>query len=64
MANAILTEPRFTNDEAARQHLESIRWPNGPVCPHCGGTDRTTHLQEKRTAPDCYPAATAARNSA
>ncbi len=26
----------FTNKEAARKHLEAQRWPNGPVCPHCG----------------------------
>lgn len=26
---------RFNTDEAAREYLESIRWPNGPVCPHC-----------------------------
>ncbi len=35
--NAIHTEARFNNEEAARQHLEAIRWPNGPICPHCGG---------------------------
>ena len=22
-------------DEQAREYLENIRWPNGPVCPHC-----------------------------
>src|SRR5262245_27710523 len=27
----------FATDESARQYLESIRWPDGPVCPHCGG---------------------------
>lgn len=26
----------FHDDDAAREYLESIRWPNGPVCPHCG----------------------------
>lgn len=31
-----LTAPQFTNEEAARAHLEAIRWPTGPVCPHCG----------------------------
>jgi transposase-like protein len=28
-------EPRFTDENAAREHLESLQWPNGPVCPHC-----------------------------
>lgn len=26
---------RFSTEETAREYLESIRWPNGPVCPHC-----------------------------
>lgn len=33
---ADLTKPIFTNEDAARAHLESVRWPQGPVCPHCG----------------------------
>jgi len=44
MAEAIHTLPRFNDEDAARQHLESIRWPNGPICPHCGGTDRNSRL--------------------
>jgi transposase-like protein len=30
---------RFGTDEAAREYLESVRWPKGPVCPHCGNCD-------------------------
>jgi transposase-like protein len=30
----------FHNDEAARKLIESLRWPNGPVCNHCGETQR------------------------
>lgn len=26
----------YHNEDAARKHLEAIRWPNGPTCPHCG----------------------------
>ena len=25
----------FVNEDAARAFLESKRWPNGPICPHC-----------------------------
>lgn len=25
----------FADEDSARAYLESIRWPNGPVCPHC-----------------------------
>jgi transposase-like protein len=28
--------PRFRDDTAAREYLEALRWPAGPVCPHCG----------------------------
>jgi transposase-like protein len=31
-----LNAPYFHDDEKAREYLESVRWPNGPVCPHCG----------------------------
>jgi transposase-like protein len=44
MATATHTEPRFNDDDAARDHLEAIRWPHGPVCPHCGGTERNSRL--------------------
>jgi transposase-like protein len=33
---SLFAEPHFQNDEAARAMLESILWPEGPVCPHCG----------------------------
>jgi len=44
MAEAIHTEARFNDEDAARTHLESVYWPRGPVCPHCGGTERNTRL--------------------
>ncbi len=34
-----LANPIFHDENAARDHLERIRWPNGPVCPHCGNAD-------------------------
>jgi hypothetical protein len=27
--------PRYIDPVAARKHLEALRWPNGPECPHC-----------------------------
>jgi transposase-like protein len=35
MSNA-LTAPHFQSPEAAREWLEKTRWPEGPVCSHCG----------------------------
>lgn len=54
MGTALFTEPRFQDDDAAREHLESIRWPNGPVCPHCGGTERNIKLQGASHRPGLY----------
>lgn len=44
MSDAILAAPRFHNEVAARKHLEAIRWPEGPICPHCGGLERNSKL--------------------
>lgn len=37
----------FATDEAAREYFEAVRWPNGPVCSHCGETERVTRLEGK-----------------
>jgi transposase-like protein len=42
---AAIDAARLTEDEA-RTILENIRWPNGPVCPHCG-SDNATRLEAK-----------------
>lgn len=35
-----IQNPAFHDDDKARQALEAIRWPDGPVCPQCGCCDR------------------------
>ena len=40
MPHGRIVAPRFT-DAAARKHLEALRWPEGPVCPHCGSFNAT-----------------------
>src|SRR5450631_1059452 len=30
-----INAPFFHDDTKAREYLESIRWPDGAVCPHC-----------------------------
>jgi transposase-like protein len=47
VSDALYTEARFHDADAARTHLESIRWPSGPICPHCGGTERNVLLHGK-----------------
>ncbi len=40
MAKAAIQNAAFTDDEKAREAFELVRWPNGPVCPHCGNLDQ------------------------
>ena len=48
---SILNKPYFHDEEAAFKKLESIIWPNGPVCPHCGGKERIYSLNGVRSKP-------------
>ncbi len=31
--------PHFRDDTAAREYLERLLWPEGPICPHCGAVN-------------------------
>ena len=31
----------YTDETAARKHLEAVQWPDGPVCPHCDSKEVT-----------------------
>ena len=48
-----LTNPIFTDADKAREHLENLYWPHGPICRHCGNADasRITKLAGKSTRP-------------
>lgn len=50
MAGMKLTDflHQFGTDDACRRHLESVRWPNGPVCPKCGSMERITPVSGGR----------------
>jgi transposase-like protein len=37
MAKSVLSDPRFHDEKAAFAYLEGKLWPQGPVCPKCGG---------------------------
>src|SRR5712692_5778578 len=42
-------DERFQNPLAAADYLESLRWPNGPVCPHCGESERKPYALKSKT---------------
>ncbi len=54
MSQALFSQPRFSDDNSAREHLEALRWPNGAVCPHCGGTERNSRLAGKAHRPGLW----------
>ena len=41
---------RFSTEDAARAYFEQHRWPNGPVCPHCGN-DAKDHIHKLAANP-------------
>jgi transposase-like protein len=47
-------DPIFHDAAAARKHFESLRWPDGPICPHCSVLDDATELKGKSTRPGVY----------
>jgi transposase-like protein len=48
---ADLLNPIFTDVDAAREHLEALRWPDGPYCPHCGETENVTRMEGESHRP-------------
>jgi len=45
--DAELLAPHFSDADKAREYLESKRWPDGVVCPHCGVIGEATKLEPK-----------------
>lgn len=48
-------------EKQARRYLEKVRWPNGPVCPHCGNGKKAYALKGKSTRPGVYTCAACRR---
>ncbi len=51
---ADLQNPIFHDETKAREAFEAIMWPHGPVCPHCGATDRIGAIKGKSHRPGLY----------
>jgi transposase-like protein/DNA-directed RNA polymerase subunit RPC12/RpoP len=47
-----LLEPQFKDEDAAREWLEKKRWPDGPVCPHCGLVGEAYKITVKEKTPE------------
>lgn len=51
---SVLSEKHFHDEAAAYRFVEARVWPNGPVCPHCGGTERISAMKGKSTRIGAY----------
>ena len=51
---SILSAKHFHNEKAAYRYVEGRIWPDGPVCPHCGGVERIGALKGKSTRIGVY----------
>ena len=52
-----LSAAHFHDEEKSYEYVEARLWPNGPVCPHCGGVEKVGKLKGKTTRPGlwkCY----------
>ena len=49
-----LTDPIYTDENKARKHLEAIRWPDGPICPHCSVVDTAHRIKGKSARPGLW----------
>ena len=54
MSSSVLTAKALQNEEAAYKWVESRVWPEGPICPHCGGIDRISPMKGKSTRIGTY----------
>ena len=46
---SVFRAPQFHDGQAACRFVEAHLWPDGPVCPHCGATDRIYELKGEST---------------
>ncbi|MDX2223027.1 MAG: transposase, partial [Rhodospirillaceae bacterium] len=54
MTPTALTDPIYNDETAAYRHLERIRWPDGVICPHCGGVESARPVQGESMGPGWY----------
>jgi len=47
MEEAAINAPHFHDHDKAREFLEKSRWPDAPVCPHCGVIGEATKLEPR-----------------
>jgi transposase-like protein len=54
MSAADIQAKAFTDNDVAREAIEALMWPNGPVCAHCGCTGKIGKVEGKSARPGLY----------
>jgi transposase-like protein len=52
--NLIALAKHFSDEDKAREFLEKLRWPDGPICPHCGVLNNAYRLEPKPSKKDTH----------
>jgi transposase-like protein len=50
--NLVTLAQHFSDEDKAREFLEKLRWPEGPVCPHCGEVNNAYRLEPQPSKKD------------
>src|SRR6266566_1737750 len=54
MAISVFNSKALQDEAAAYRWVEAQVWPDGPICPHCGGVDRISLMKGKSTRIGTY----------
>src|SRR3979411_905388 len=54
MSKSIIEAKALQDEASAYAWVEARIWPDGPVCPHCGGVDRISKMGGKSTRIGVY----------
>ena len=54
MSTSVLSAKALQDEKAAYAWVESQVWPEGPICPHCGGVERISLMKGKSTRIGLY----------
>ncbi len=54
MSTSVLNAKAVQDEKAAYAWVEAQVWPDGPICPHCGGVERISLMKGKSTRIGTY----------
>lgn len=54
MSKSVLDAKALHDETAAYAWVEARLWPNGPICPHCGGVERISKMKGESTRIGAY----------